>query len=337
MSPTPYNDTSSWGIVPAWGYAVVLESTITSILQGAVLWGFWPTSTAPTDLKLQATEPKGHWIEISDHRQKLMHIYNRYIELPRSSVSLPSPSFTTGELGDMASNALFRGVWEGAYLLSQYVFSSSPQTRSPIHPLGIDIKWTDADADLSSATLVSLSASSKTARSFAYHLSNRPASAGPLGLLQVTSSPLPISAAAKVLQPPYPTRTIAYSEICETLEWIASQKASKIVIVDFGARDNILNQLVESIKNHPVLRSYTLAIIQVGSQQKVYTDEDVLVTRKEMSRLGKEPISTLSHRCGINGYALRVVVYQTCELSGAKEYPELAELRGAGKDSVKGK
>ncbi|KAL5353806.1 hypothetical protein ACLOAV_001848 [Pseudogymnoascus australis] len=291
-SPTPYNDTSSWGIVPAWGYAVVVESTITSILQGAVLWGYWPTSTASTDLKLQATEPKGHWIEISDHRQKLMHIYNRYIEVSKSSVSLSSPGFGTEELEDMAWNALFRGVWEGAYLLSQHVFSPSPQTQSPIHPLGVAIKWTAADADLSSAMLISLSASSKTARSFAYHLSNRPASAGPLGLLQVTSSPLPISVAAENLQPPYPTRTIAYSEICETLEWMAGLKAFKIVIVDFGARDNILDQLVESMKNHPVLRSCTLAIIQVGSQQKIYTDEDVLATKEEMSRFGKVQYNT---------------------------------------------
>ncbi|KFY46199.1 hypothetical protein V494_00551 [Pseudogymnoascus sp. VKM F-4513 (FW-928)] len=291
-SPTPYNDTSSWGIVPAWGYAVVLESTITSILQGTVLWGFWPTSTAPTDLKLQEAEPKGHWIEISDHRQELMHLYNRYIEVPKSSVSLPSPGFGTVESEDMAWNALFRGLWEAAYLLSQHVFSPSPETQSPIHPLGVAMPWTAADADLSSATVVSLSASGKTARSFAYHLSNRPASAGPLGLLQVTSSPLPISEAAEKLQPPYPTRTIAYSEIKGSSEWIASLKASKIVIVDFGARSNTLNQLVESIKNHPELESSTLVIMQVGSQQKVVRDEDVLASREEMSRLGKVQYNT---------------------------------------------
>lgn len=131
MSPTPYNDISSWGIVPAWGYAVVLESTITSILQGAVLWGFWPTPTAPTDLKLQATEPKGRWIEISGHRRKLMHIYNRYIELSKSSVSLSSPSFGNKELEDMAWNALFRGVWEGAYFLSQHIFRPAHRRNRP--------------------------------------------------------------------------------------------------------------------------------------------------------------------------------------------------------------
>lgn len=73
---------------------------------------------------------------------------------------------------------------------------------------------------------------------------------------------------------------------------MAGLKAFKIVIVDFGARDNILDQLVESMKNHPVLRSCTLAIIQVGSQQKIYTDEDVLATKEEMSRFGKVQYNT---------------------------------------------
>lgn len=73
---------------------------------------------------------------------------------------------------------------------------------------------------------------------------------------------------------------------------MASLKASTIVIVDFGARANILDQLVESIMDHPVLQSCTLPIIQVGSQQKVYTDEDVLATKEEMSRLGKVQYNT---------------------------------------------
>lgn len=233
------------------------------------MWGFWPTSTVPTDLKLKATEPKGQWIEVSDRRQKLMHIYNRYIEIPKSPISLSSSDFEKDVLEHMAWASLFRGVWEGAYLLSQHVFSPRSQTQRPIHPLGTGMSWTAADADLSSATLVSLSASGKTARSFAYHLSQRPTSAGPLGLLQVTSSPSPVSEAAKNLKSSYPTRTIAYSGISESLDWMVGLKASKIVIVDFGARANTLDQLLDTIENHSVLQSSKVVIIQVGSQQKV--------------------------------------------------------------------
>ena len=266
--PAPYNDVASWGIVPAWGYAIIIKST-TSIPEGTVLWGFWPTSTVPTDLRLKATEPKGHWIEITETRQKLMNTYNRYIEVPRSPHTSSSPIFGGDEIEHMAWNALFRGVWEGAYLLSQYVFSPEFQTQAPIHPLGMGMNWTARDADLASAVIVSFSASSKTARSFAYHLSQRPAAGRPLGLVQITSLPSPISRAAESLRSSFPMKTVAYNELHECLDWLAGLQASKIVIVDFGARANSLGQLLELINNHAALRSPKVVIIQVGSQQKV--------------------------------------------------------------------
>lgn len=277
------------------------------------MWGFWPTSTVPADLQLKATEPKGHWIEISETRQKLMNTYNRYIEVPRSPDSVSSPDFGEDELERMAWNALFRGVWEGAYLLSQYVFSPSPQTQMPIHPLGMGMNWTATDTDLASAVVVSLSASSKTARSFAYHLSRRPAARLPLGLVQVTSLPSPISKAAESLRSNFPMKTVDYTDVPESLEWMAGLKASKIVIADFGARANSLGQLLELIKNHAALHSPKVVIIQVGSQQKVrppdprprisqhlliictrqvYTDEEQLAAKEAMSKLGKVQYNT---------------------------------------------
>ena len=267
-SPAPYNDVASWGIVPAWGYAIVIEST-TSIPKGTVVWGFWPTSAVPTDLQLKATEPKGHWIEITETRQKLMNTYNRYMEVPSSLDSSSSPTFGEDELEHMAWNALFRGVWEGAYLLSQCVFSPNSQTQTPIHPLGMGMGWTATDADLASAVVVSLSASSKTARSFTYHLSQRPAAGRPLGLLQVTSSPSPVSKAAENLRSSFPIKTVAYNDVHDSLKWMAGLKASKIVIADFGARANSLDRLLDLIKNDAALRSPKVVIIQVGSQQKV--------------------------------------------------------------------
>jgi hypothetical protein len=236
---------------------------------GTVVWGFWPTSTVSTDLKLQATEPKGHWLEISAHRQVLANLYNRYIEIPNFPVSLSSLDPGNDELELKAWSTLFRGVWEGAYLLNQHVFSPNAQTQPPIHPLGTGMSWTAADANLSSAIIVNLSASGKAARSFAYHVSRRPKSAGPLGLLQVTSSPSQISEATENLQSPYPTRTISYSDISESVDWMASLKPSKTIIVDFGARGNTLDQLLSSIENHATLQSSKPVIIQVGNQQKV--------------------------------------------------------------------
>lgn len=198
-----------------------------------------------------------------------MSTYNRYIEVPRSPDTSSSPDFGGDEIEHMAWNALFRGVWEGAYLLSQYVFSPKFQTQAPIHPLGMGMNWTARDADLASAVIVSFSASSKTARSFAYHLFQRPAAGRPLGLVQVTSLPNPISKAAESSRSSFPTKTAAYNELHECLNWMAELQASKIVIVDFGARANSLGQLLELISNHAALRSLKVVIIQVGSQQKV--------------------------------------------------------------------
>jgi len=254
--------------VPAWGYAVVTESTA-SIPTGTVVWGYWPTSATLTDLKLKAAEPKGHWIEISDHRQKIANLYNRYTEVATPPVSLSSPKFENGEWDRMAWSSLFCGVWEGAYLLSQHVFSPNPTTQPPIHPLGTDIAWAATDADLSSAIVISLSASGKTARSFAYHLSKRPKGVGPLGLLQITSSPSPISEAADVLKSSYPTKTISYPEISRGLDWITTLNPSKLVILDFGGRGDSLEELHDAIKTYPALKSSQTMILQIGNQQKV--------------------------------------------------------------------
>jgi Protein of unknown function (DUF2855) len=198
-----------------------------------------------------------------------MQLYNRYLEVSTSKASLASPRFEKDELDRMAWTALYCGVWGSGYLLSQFVFSPDPQTRRPIHPFDTGISWTAEDADLKSAVVISLSASSKTARSFAYHLLRRPTSAGPLGLLQVTSSPSSISNASIELQSSYPAKAIAYSEISNSIEWVANLNTSKIVIIDFGARDNALDELLDSINIHSGLRTNELSIIQVGSQQKV--------------------------------------------------------------------
>ncbi|KAH3004133.1 hypothetical protein KXV73_000820, partial [Aspergillus fumigatus] len=125
-APPPYNDQASWGIVPAWGYATVTESSVPGIAPDSVIWGYWPTSTSPTLLRLEPSDLQGHWVEVSSHRQQLMPIYNRYEQI------LPENE----EPDEMAWGALLRGVWIAGYLLSEYVFSPDPRARVPVHPLG---------------------------------------------------------------------------------------------------------------------------------------------------------------------------------------------------------
>ena len=147
--PAPYNDPSAWGIVPAWGYATVEETTIPELSKGTLLYGFWPTSSTPTDLKLKRGSPEGHWIETSDHRQQLMPLYNRYTT---TATTTPISELTTTlkPLSDSARDELDRMTWTALFIggvagfvLSEYVFSSNP-TQPPIHPLGnqAGLQWT---------------------------------------------------------------------------------------------------------------------------------------------------------------------------------------------------
>ncbi|KAM3074779.1 hypothetical protein ACMFMG_008195 [Clarireedia jacksonii] len=61
-APAPYNDSKAWGIVPAWGYASVIEST-SRITPGTVIWGFWPTSSGHTDLRFNLPRSKDNGLK----------------------------------------------------------------------------------------------------------------------------------------------------------------------------------------------------------------------------------------------------------------------------------
>ncbi|KAJ5971383.1 uncharacterized protein N7479_001301 [Penicillium vulpinum] len=299
--PAPYNDPSAWGIVPAWGYATVEETTIPELSKGTLLFGFWPTSSTPTDLKLKRGSPEGHWIEISDHRQQLMPLYNRYT-VARTSSSISELTSTLNPLSDSAQDELDRMAWNTLFIggvagivLSEYVFSSNP-SQPPIHPLGNKpgLQWTLSDGDLSSAVVINLAASTNTARVFSYYLSRKPDSSAPLGLLQVTSAVSRIEEADRNLPTSVPSKVVAYEDIGseESAEWLASRKASKIVIVDFGGRENSLTDTLSLIKNHAELQSSKVVIVSVGKEQKVYSVEDLIAGGAENEKLGKVQYNT---------------------------------------------
>jgi hypothetical protein len=234
-----------------------------------MLYGFWPTSGALTDLKLAPSEPQGYWTEVSEHRKQLMTIYNMYCVEPSSS---DTPN-AQDELERLGWSSVFRAIWSAGYVLNEHVFSAHPQTQPSIHPLGseVGLDWTADDGDLTSAVVVNLGASTKTARVFTYHASRRGQDAGPLGLLEVTSAVTGLSQAMENLSPNFSTRTINYSDIKAegTADWLNGLKPSKIVILDYGARGNALEQLLELVRSHSDLKSCKVVIISIGFEQKV--------------------------------------------------------------------
>jgi hypothetical protein len=190
-----------------------------------------------------------------------MPIYNRYEKIP---------SDEGNELDIRAWSVLFRGIWVAGYLLSEYVFPSDPRALEPVHPLGAASKlpWSADDADLSSAVVVVLGASTKTARSFTWCLFDRPRASGPLGLVQVTSSPGVLQKVADRKGWGDVSKAFAYTEIDQATEWIESLQPSNVVIIDCGARENALSQICQNLQES-ALQSFKTVILQVGSQQKV--------------------------------------------------------------------
>lgn len=265
--------------MPAWGFGVVTEST-TEIPVGKLLWGFWPTASYPVSLRLQASGLKSSWTEISESRQCLMTIYNVYSEEGR--IDLPDLVLGAKSWNDLSSlvdedtlqslawTSIFRPTWQTGYFLSRHTFTSDPTSRPQIHPLGVNLPWSTADADLSAAVIISLSASSKTGRSFAYHLLKRNGEKeGPVGFLQVSQTPEVLGLVPVKVGTDIPTKAMRYDQFGESVDWIYGLKPQRIVIVDFGARAGTLAQLTKSFEAHSALKEVRTTIIQVGSEQKV--------------------------------------------------------------------
>ncbi|KAL2816535.1 hypothetical protein BJX63DRAFT_138521 [Aspergillus granulosus] len=281
-APAPYNDSSAWGIVPAWGLAEVFESTIPDIQPGTTLYGYWPTSQHAVDLQLVPDEEPGYWRETSPHRAALMPLYNRYNAFNPTGRDAESLGWEVG----------IKPVLLAGYVLSQYVFTPDLKVNPAIHPSGGTEGWGTEIADLSKSIFVSLSASTKTARSLAYYFYCRPAGSGPLGFLQVTSSPGAIAEAAQKFIPQFPVKAVLYDDIELVDAWLSCINANRIVIADFGARDGVLDRLRAVIGKNEASKDSNVTILQIGNQQKVYTPGEAQATQEAVVALGKVRMNT---------------------------------------------
>ncbi|RAK72777.1 DUF2855 family protein [Aspergillus fijiensis CBS 313.89] len=299
-APAPYNDPAAWGIVPAWGYATVLESTMPNLPAGTSIFGYWPASGHAVDLQLTPRRPHdGHWTEVSPHRRGLFWLCNQYTSVV-DKIPVKDPETLGWECA-------VRTIWTCGYLLSEYVFTPDPAAHPPLHPCpGVSPGGSEGGGEggavdrrrgrgLSHAVVISLGASTKTGRSFAHNLTCRPAGTGPLAFLQVTSAPAAIADATTKLAPPFPTKTVSYSDIAGAVEeWLASKQASKIVLVNFGSRDGGVEQVLGLIQNNPALKAARLVFIGVGLQQKVYSVEEFVCLGTVAAQLGIIQVNTSS-------------------------------------------
>jgi hypothetical protein len=250
--PAPYDDAERWGIVPAWGYGEVLASNKDGIAGGALIWGFWPTSSLPVDLKLSGPKPDGHYWEVSEHRAKLMQLYNHY-ELVQSPLSEDIMGWRVG---------MWLAIGPG-FAMNRYCFPPITGTGDKleaslpiVHPSGDGSKWTAADADLRSTVIVNLTASSKTAIGLAWNLRHREAGVGPLGFVEACSAPnsLP-SATPGDSPPPFDTKRVTYDGLSSTFDWIASLKPTRIIAADYGAPAGVAQRFHDELLASPAAAS----------------------------------------------------------------------------------
>lgn len=128
-----------WGVVPAWGFATVVDSADDRIVRGERLYGLWPMAS---EAVLEPGRVNARLIvENSPHRRALPPAYNSYFRLASDPIHAP---------GSEDRQAVLRPLFITSFLLDR-----------------------DVAASAESGTVIVTSASSKTALGLGWLLRNR--------------------------------------------------------------------------------------------------------------------------------------------------------------------
>ncbi|KAL6894769.1 hypothetical protein GGI43DRAFT_132050 [Trichoderma evansii] len=179
--PAPYNDSSKYGRISAWGYCEVTESQNDKVAVGTQLFGYIPIGDYPEILQVVVDDETGHILETTERRAGLMHIYNRYQPSP------PGVDLLSADRSSAAWDSAARALGETGYLLNRYAFGWDK--AKVVHPSGASLPWTSDDADLTDAVVVFFGASGKTSLTLAHQLRRaRPTEHQPRKIVAVGSA-----------------------------------------------------------------------------------------------------------------------------------------------------
>lgn len=260
--PPPYNDPTTYGIVPVWGYAEIVSTRTAGLEVGTVLYGFWPSSTLPIDLRLEHVEPKGHFVDTTAYRQSMWSYYHRYISFEGSELDFTSPK--------LAAQLVFKPLFECSHSLNAHILGPLALHPSQAKP---EIPWSSYADYFSTTTIISLSASGKTARTFNDAVLNA-RQTPPQAFVAMTENPatltLPISPGskieAKVMSHATALDGLSLPDFPTSLSSNGTRRpCEKIIVVDFGARDNSLPPLL-SLLHSSLPPSVVLTVIGVGAE-----------------------------------------------------------------------
>lgn len=227
--PAPYNDTATYGRVSAWGYAEIIESTVPDIPVGHTIYGYLPTSTLPEDVRVERMPgTRDQIVVLSEHRQHLWKIYNRYQICP------PLAEVEKREGRDFLGwDSLMQGLFGTSYNMNKYAFAWEDGNR--LHPSGdLEKPWAAEDANLDDAVVMILNASGKTGMAFAHQLRhNRPKEHQPRTVIGIGSP----ASKDTIEKSGYYDQVVLNTDSEAVKSQIEHSKPRRIVLIDFGARE----------------------------------------------------------------------------------------------------
>lgn len=270
-TPAPYNDSSTYGRISAWGYADIVVSTVPDIPPGHTVYGYLPISTGLITVRVEFAKHNGQPLKdeiivLDAHRQHLWKIYNRYhVWGPLSTLE------KTVGLDSLGWDALMQGLFGTAYNLSTFGFAWEDGNR--MHPSGGkgECEWTASDTDLRNATVVILNASGKTGLSFAYSLRHRrPEEHQPTTIIGVGSS----ASVSAIEKSGFYDKTVLIDDAQATAADIEKSGTTmgtrRVVYVDFGGRVGASEAWKAALSS---LTCVPFTLVTVGGEVEIQTPE----------------------------------------------------------------
>jgi hypothetical protein len=102
------SEQKGWGVVPVWGFADVVDSTLPEVKPGTRFFGYWPLADT-VDLQPTKVSASG-FVDGAAHRKELPSTYNRYTAVPSNQPAQ-----------DEAALAIMRPLFGTAFLISDFL------------------------------------------------------------------------------------------------------------------------------------------------------------------------------------------------------------------------
>jgi hypothetical protein len=284
-TPAEFADPTTFGRISCWGYGTVIESTAEALGVGTEVFGYLPIGTLPVDLKVELVEGVRQFNEVSQVRASQLTAYNRYRYFPASS---KAP--TAAEKEAKGLDALLMVLMETAYAINAFTFGPAH-----IHPSGAQQPWTAESADIKDAVVVVFSGGGKTALSLTWLLKFVRKENRPKKVIGVTSSASQAFAQGLGLY----DEVMLYGETESLKEKLGVDKDTKLVLLDFGSRDNASGKWEEILQ--PECKELLFMII--GGEVSVKSPAELMGMLQQRAQKG----STMTNMSALRDEALAAV------------------------------